>query len=108
MTVKAKYFLAFAVFGASLAAAKSYQITLDSPSKVGNMELKRGQYAIAVDASKVRFVDSSSGKSIETSGTIINTQKKYKDTVVNTKTVNGTSQIQEIELGGTSTKIQFE
>ena len=106
--MKAKYFVAFALFGASLASAKSYQIVLENPSKVGNTDLKRGKYGVAVEGSGVRFIDSASGKSIETNGTVVNTQKKYRDTIINTKNVNGANQIQEIELGGTSTKIQFE
>ena len=106
--MKAKFFLTFAIFGAALASAKTYEITLNSPSKAGNIELKRGRYGVAVDASKVRFVEAGSGKSMETTGTVVSSEKKFKNTMVNTKEVNGTNQISDIELGGTNTKIQFE
>ena len=106
--MKAKYFLAFAIFGASLAGAKNYEIVLNGPAKVGNLDLKPGKYGLTVDSSKVRFVQAGNGKSMETDGTVVNSQKKYKDTVINTKQIDGANHISEIELGGTSTKIQFE
>jgi hypothetical protein len=92
----------------SIANAKSYQIALDHVSKAGNVTLQPGKYKVAVDSSKVRFTDVTSGKSVETDGKVVNSQKKFGNTAVNATQVDGASQIQEITLGGTNTKIEFE
>jgi hypothetical protein len=87
----------FAVLGLSLAAAKTYEITLDTATKAGTAELKPGKYNLAVmEDSKVRFT-ASNGQAVE-----------FSATQIDLKTVDGTAQINEIDLGGTKTKIQFE
>lgn len=101
-------FVLFAAFGLSILSAKSYEILLDSPAKVGNMDLRPGKYSVfLMDDSKIRFTDAS-GKSVEASGTVSNVDKKFPSTLVDTKQVNGVTQIEEIDLGGTRTKIMFE
>jgi len=106
--MRLKSLVVFAILGLSVASAKTFQITLDSMSKAGSAELKPGTYDVALDASKVRFVDPSTQKAIETTAKIVNVDKKFRYTAVETKQENGGTQIQEIDLGGTKTKIQFE
>ena len=107
--MKMRTFIAFAVLGLSIASAKNYQITLDSATKAGTLTLKAGKYnVVAMDASKVRFTEVGSGKTVETEAKIENGEKKYGDTAVNASQVDGTKQINEIMLGGTTTKIRFE
>jgi hypothetical protein len=100
--------VAFAVLGLSVASAKSYQIRVDSPSKAGNLTLKPGDYNVDMDATKVRFTEVKSGKSVETEGKVVRAEKKYGSTAINAVQVDGANEIREILLGGTSTKIQFE
>jgi hypothetical protein len=98
----------FAALGLSIAGAKSYQILLDTPAKIGSMDLKPGTYSVAImDNSKIRFTDAT-GKAVEASATIGTAEKKFASTLVDTFKVNGVTQIREIDLGGTKTKIQFE
>jgi hypothetical protein len=98
----------FAALGLSVLSAKSYEIMLDSPVKVGNMDLRAGKYNVSLmEDSKIRFTDAT-GKSVEASGTVSNVDKKFQSTLVDTKQVNGATQIEEIDLGGTKTKIMFE
>jgi hypothetical protein len=100
--------LMFAVLGLSVAGAKSFDITLESAAKVGNVELKAGKYSLAVmDDSKVRFTNSN-GQAIEANAKVSTTEKKYQNTQIDMKQVNGSAQVNEIDLGGTKTKIQFE
>ena len=106
--MKMRMLVAFAVLGLSVASAKSYQITLGSVTKAGNVSLKPGKYDVAVDAEKIRFTDVSSGKSVETQGTVVNAEKKFGNTAINATQVDGATQINEIMLGGTTTKIRFE
>jgi len=98
----------FAVLGLSLAGAKTYEITLDTTAKAGSVELKPGKYNLALmEDSKVRFT-SANGQAVETSAKMSTVEKKFSATQIDVKQMNGTTQINEIDLGGTKTKIQFE
>ena len=100
--------LLFAVLGLSVAGAKTYDVTFDSATKIGSVELKAGKYSLAVmDDSKVRFT-SSNGQAVEASAKVTTGDKKFQATQVDLKQVNGTAQVNEIDLGGTKTKILFE
>lgn len=94
--------------GLSIASAKTYDITLDNTSKAGNVTLKPGRYQVAVDASKVRFRQMNSGKSMQTEGKLVNSEKRFQNTTVNASKEGAVSEIHEINLGGTATKIVFE
>ena len=102
-----KSFVVLSVFGLSLLSAKSYEIVLDNASRAGNLELKPGHYALSLENSKVRFTDTNNGKSLETDAKVVNVDKKFENTLMDTKQVNGATQINEIDLGGTKTKIEF-
>jgi len=92
----------------SIASAKTYEITLDSAVKAGSVELKAGKYNLALmEDSKIRFT-SANGQSVETSAKLSTVDKKFPSTQIDLKQLNGVSQINEIDLGGTKTKIQFE
>jgi hypothetical protein len=108
--MKWKMTLAVALFGASLASARSYEIILDNPSMAGNVELKPGKYNLNLmsDGSQVRFTDMDSGKSFEATARIENADKKFGQTTMDTKQVNGQERIQEIDLGGTTTRVEFQ
>jgi len=106
--MKLKSLIAIGVFSLSILSAKSYEIILDSAAKAGNLDLKAGKYNVNLDASKVRFTDVISGKSVETTAKIVSADKKFDSTTIDTKQVNGATQINEIDLGGTKTMVQFE
>ena len=106
--MKLKSLIAIGVFGLSILSAKSYEIILDNAARAGNLDLKAGKYNLNLDASTVRFTDVNSGKSVETTAKISSVDKKFDSTMVDTKQVNGATQINEIDLGGTKTKVQFE
>ena len=98
----------FAVLGLSVAGAKTYDITLDSAAKAGSVELKPGKYSLELmEDSKVRFT-SANGQAVETSAKLSTVEKKFSSTQIDLKQSNGTALIDEIDLGGTKTKIQFE
>jgi hypothetical protein len=98
----------FTVLCFSIASAKTFEITLDSTVKAGGVELKAGKYNLALmEDSKVRFT-SATGQSVETSAKLSTADKKFSSTTIDLKQMNGASQINEIDLGGTKTKIQFE
>lgn len=105
--MKLRSVVVFTMLGLSIAAAKTYEITIDNQMKAGSVTLKPGKYNLKVDAPKVMFTDNT-GKSIEATGKVVNADKKFDNTTVDSKQVNGVAEIQEIDLGGTKTKIQFE
>jgi len=106
--MKIRNVVVFTVLGLSIAGAKTYEINLDSDSKAGNATLKAGKYNVAVDASKVRFIDATSGKSTEADGKVVTADKKFTNTMVDSSQVNGVAEIREIDLGGTKTRIEFQ
>ena len=100
--------LLFAVLGLSLAGAKTFEITLDQPAKAGSVELKAGKYnLLLMEDSKVRFT-SANGQAVETSAKMSTAEKKFSATQIDLRQSDGSAQINEIDLGGTKTKIQFE
>ena len=103
-----KLIFTFAALGASLLSAKSYQITLGEKSQIGSTMLQPGDYSVVLEASKVRFTDVNSGKSVEAAATVEDAAKKFGATAINAHDANGVNQIDEIDLGGTTKKIEFK
>lgn len=91
----------------SIASAKSYEITLAGPTKAGNVQLKAGSYRLKIDGSNVVFTDVENSKSFTVPVKVENTDKKFDQTKVDATKDNGTSVINDIELGGSKTKVEF-
>jgi len=106
MILRSLSLVALTVLGLSVAGAKSYEFILTQPVKAGAVELKPGNYSVVVDGSKVRFKDSA-GKITETEATVATGDKKYAVTMVDTIQANGETKVNEIDLGGTTTRLQF-
>ena len=107
--MKIKFLIGFALLGLSLASAKSYEISVDSVSKAGDVQLQPGLYKVSIDGAKVKFTAETSGKSVETNATVDTANKsKFDTTSLETEQVKGVTTIHEIDLGGTLTKIKFQ
>ncbi len=107
--MKINFLIGFAILGLSLASAKSYEINVDSVSKVGDVQLQPGAYRVTLDGSRVKFTKEDSGKWVETNGTIENSAKaKFDATALETEQNNGVTTVHEIDLGGTHTDIKFQ
>jgi hypothetical protein len=98
-----KLALALTTFAIGIAsAASNYSITIPTTIRVGQTELKAGDYKVTVDGDKVTF---KTGKNvIEVSATVEKAAKKYAETMLDS---SGT-QLQDIELGGTTMKVVFK
>jgi hypothetical protein len=112
MKSKIVWILTFAVLGVLAAGAgadqtKSYLITFRNDVKAGTATLDAGEYKLVVDAPKVRFTEVQSGKSVEVDATINTTETKFDNTAIVSQQVDGKTQITEIQLGGSKTKITF-
>jgi hypothetical protein len=105
--MKTKYFLALAFAGASILSAKSYDISLSSPAMFGATQVESGQYKLSVDGSKVTLVNPDTRKSVEANAKVEAAPKKFDATAVESKQIDGKNVIDRIELGGTTTSIEF-
>jgi hypothetical protein len=107
--MKINFLIGFALLGLSIASAKSYEISVDTVSKVGQVQLQPGLYKVSLAGSTVKFTDENSGKSVEANGTVeSNGKTKFDATALETTQANGVNTINEIDLGGTPTKIKFQ
>ncbi len=90
-------------------AGKRYDVTFGSPAVLNGMEVESGQYQLSFDGTKVTLVNSNSHKSFETTATAVQTaDKKFGETIVQSKHVNGKDLVNEIQIGGTKTALDFQ
>lgn len=92
----------------AFAGTKRYDVTFGSPAVLNGMEVESGQYQLSFDGTKVTLVNSNTHKSFETTASSVQTsEKKYSDTIVQSKHQNGKDLVNEIQLGGTKTALDF-
>lgn len=107
--------LAFAVLSLANAApgggttfkTKGYSIVLAHPLKAGNVQLKAGEYNMKVDGDNAVFVNVETSKSISVPVKIVTSDKKFSETIVETTSSSGSEVLKDIELGGSTTKVDF-
>ena len=99
---------ALAVASLSIVSAKSYDIVLSGPTKVANVQLKAGEYRLKLDGNNAIFTEVESGKSFTAPAKIdAPSASKFQETAVDTDKKADMDHISAIELGGTTTKIEF-
>ncbi|SPE28894.1 conserved exported hypothetical protein [Candidatus Sulfopaludibacter sp. SbA3] len=98
---------ALAVASLSVVSAKSYEIVLNSPTQAGKTELRAGHYMVKVNGAFAQFVNVENSQSVMVPVTVETAKSKFENTAVDTKTENGVSQIESIELQDTNTKLEF-
>ena len=91
----------------SMGYAKTYDLVFSSPVKAGSVELKPGQYRLKVKGNTAEFTNVETDKTYTTPVKVENSDKKHDVTAVDTSSQNGANQIQKIELGGSSTDLDF-
>jgi len=104
-----KFFAVASLSLLSLAAlsAKTYDITLSNPVKAGDAQLKAGHYTLKVEGSNAIFTEVGKSKSVTTPVKVQSTDKKFDDTRVHSTKDGGEERINEIDLGGSKTKLGF-
>ncbi|MGD0361567.1 MAG: hypothetical protein ABSC93_11900 [Bryobacteraceae bacterium] len=96
----------FAFVALSVASAATYSVSFVEPSVVKGQELKPGDYKLDVKDNSV--VIEKGKKQLEVPVKVENTNQKYGRTRVLYNENKGKFTIQEIELGGTTTKLTFD
>jgi hypothetical protein len=88
-------------------SAKTYDIVLSNKTKAGSLELKPGQYKLRVEGNSAIFTDASKGTSFTTPVKVETGDKKFDDTRVQSTKDGDAEKINEIDLGGSKTKLGF-
>jgi hypothetical protein len=97
---------ALALLTLGVADAKSYSVIFGQATKVGTATLKPGEYELSVIGDQAVF--KGDGKAIvSVTVKVAQNGKKFGDTTVNTTSKDGVNSIDEIDLGGSATRLQF-
>jgi hypothetical protein len=91
----------------SIASAKSYSLAFTSPTMAGSTQLAAGVYTLKVEGSNAVFTNVDSNKSVTAPVKIENADKKYGVTSVETTREGDAQHINDIQLGGSNTKLEF-
>jgi len=87
-------------------AASSYHVTLYKATTVNGTQLKPGDVKVELQGDKVILKQ---GKTtVESNVTVQNGTQKFADSTVGYNGESSNNQVQEIRIGGTTTKILFE
>jgi hypothetical protein len=101
-----KVLLSFAVVAlAAVAGAKSYTVNLYEPAVIGSTELKPGEYKVEVVDQKAVIRNGKMHGEFPVK--VENSDSKYNSTSVRFSNGDGRLHIQEIHVGGTTTKLVF-
>ena len=106
-TICVVFLVALGFLAATASADQSCRFTLSSAAKIGTAELSPGEYRLVVDANKAVLTELKTGKLIELEAKIEQGEQKANATQVHTTQVDGVSQIREIRIGGSKTKVAF-
>jgi hypothetical protein len=90
-----------------VAGSKSYDVTFAAPSTVGNVTLSPGDYKVKVEGANAVFTDTRSSKSFSTAVKLETAAKKFHFTAVDASKEGKTERVNAIELGGSTTRLDF-
>lgn len=91
----------------SLAFGKSYDIVLSNPTQVGSVTLTPGSYSLKLVNGNAVFTNTDSDKTFTATPKVQTADHKFDATAVDTTNQNGSEKIQKIELGGSTTELNF-
>jgi len=101
-----KLILSLATFALAVSsAASTHRLTLYQPSIVAGTELKPGEYKLEVKDDKA--IISRGKQSVEAPVKAESSESKFSSTSVRYENGDGKYRLQEIRIGGTSTKLIF-
>jgi hypothetical protein len=98
--------ISFTVVALSVASAATFKVSFVEPSVMKGQQLKAGEYKLDVKDNSV--VITNIKQKVEVPAKIENGAKKFDRTRVLYNENKGKFTIQEIELGGTTTKVTFD
>ena len=96
-----------AMLSLPIASAKSYTISFTGPTVAGSAQLPAGEYTLKVEGSNAVFTNVNNDKSVTAPVKIENVDKKYDVTSVETIDRGDARHITDIQLGGSTIKLDF-
>lgn len=105
--MKTKTLLLFAVAGLSIASAKSFTVMVPDQATVNGTPLAAGEYKVSVNGASVTLLERNTKNVVQANATVQTADRKFDNTSILSKTVDGKNEIDEIDLGGTKTKLEF-
>lgn len=90
-----------------IASAKSFDVVFPNPAMAGSTELKAGEYKLKLEGSQAVFTEAQGTKSWTVPVKVENNQRKFDQTIVDSSSQNGMDSIHSIQLGGSTTKLDF-
>jgi hypothetical protein len=90
-----------------IASAKSYTVDFTTPTVVGSTQLAPGEYTLKVEGSNAVFTKVDNNKSVTAPVKIENVDTKYSVTSIESTQEGNAQHIKDIQLGGSTTKLDF-
>jgi len=91
----------------ALAGAKSYNVVFDQTAVVGTLQLAAGEYRLKVENGTATFTDVRTSKSVSAPVKVETGTEKFARTAVDAFREGKTDRIAAIQLGGSTTKVEF-
>src|SRR5258708_3482254 len=89
------------------AGQKAYDVIFAAPATVGSLKLAPGQYSVKVDGANAVFTNSQTSKKASAPVKIETGTKKFQYTAVDSTKDGDSETVNAIELGGSTTKLEF-
>ena len=98
--------LAISALTAGSVSSKTYEITLTRTVKAGGQQLKAGRYRLKVEGSQATLIEAGKSKGgVTIPVKVQENDKKFEDTRIITSADGDMDKIDEIDLGGSKTKL---
>ena len=89
------------------AGTKSYQVVFTNKAKVGSIQLAAGEYSVKVDGSNAIFTNVQNSKKFTAPVKVQTGTKKFSVTAVDSTKEGDNDTVKAIELGGSTTTLEF-
>lgn len=86
---------------------KSWSFSLSTPAAVGTTQLEAGKYSIKMDGNTAILTLERNNKSVKVPAKATQASTKFHATRVNTKASGSAVQLSSIDLGGSTTSLEF-
>ena len=108
MTMKSLFLVGFvSACSFALAGTKSYDLVFDQTAAVGAVQLAPGAYKLKVENGTATFTDGRTSKSVSAPVKLETGSQKFAHTAVDSIAEGKTQRVASIELGGSTTKVEF-
>ncbi|MGB9455259.1 MAG: hypothetical protein ABSB23_15010 [Bryobacteraceae bacterium] len=108
MTKKSLFLVGFvSVCTLALAGTKSYAVVFYHPEAVGAQQLAPGEYKLKVENGTATFTDVHTKKSVSAPVKVETANRKFAATAVESVADGKTDRVSAIQLGGSTTKVEF-